>query len=276
MEQKHGPVVIRAAHRQPGGAAHLPSLTPVWRGAEFQEREVYDLYGIIFDGHPDLRRILMWDGFKDHPDAQGLRGAGRLRIRADGARRSAGKGAPTRERGGETMSNPVVNDAAPSLRPRRTRGPAQDSPDGSAVDGELLEVSMGPQHPSTHGVFRMDVVLDGERVMKLKPVFGYLHRNHEKIARKHDLPGLDALHGPAGLLVLADEQLGLRAGGREARRAATAGARRVHPRHHRGTDPAGQPRLARRVSAAGHGSARHAARCTPFASGRKSWICSSR
>ncbi len=46
----------------------------------------------------------------------------------------------------------------------------------------LLEISMGPQHPSTHGVFRMDVKLDGERVMRLKPVFGYLHRNHEKIA----------------------------------------------------------------------------------------------
>lgn len=49
-------------------------------------------------------------------------------------------------------------------------------------DGELLEVAMGPHHPSTHGVFRMDVVLDGEHVVKLKPVFGYLHRNHEKIA----------------------------------------------------------------------------------------------
>src|ERR1043166_7150663 len=49
-------------------------------------------------------------------------------------------------------------------------------------DGELLEIAMGPHHPSTHGVFRMDVVLDGERVVKLKPVFGYLHRNHEKIA----------------------------------------------------------------------------------------------
>jgi NADH-quinone oxidoreductase subunit D len=48
--------------------------------------------------------------------------------------------------------------------------------------GELLEVSMGPHHPSTHGVFRMDVVLDGETIVKLKPVFGYLHRNHEKIA----------------------------------------------------------------------------------------------
>jgi len=49
------------------------------------------------------------------------------------------------------------------------------------MSGELLEVAMGPHHPSTHGVFRMDVVLDGERVMRLKPVFGYLHRNHEKI-----------------------------------------------------------------------------------------------
>ncbi len=48
--------------------------------------------------------------------------------------------------------------------------------------GDLLEVSLGPQHPSTHGVFRMDVVLDGERVVRLKPVFGYLHRNHEKLA----------------------------------------------------------------------------------------------
>jgi NADH-quinone oxidoreductase subunit D len=56
-------------------------------------------------------------------------------------------------------------------------------------EGQLLEVSMGPQHPSTHGVFRMDVVLDGERVVKLKPVFGYLHRNHEKIAEQETYLG---------------------------------------------------------------------------------------
>src|SRR6476469_7043379 len=52
---------------------------------------------------------------------------------------------------------------------------------GSRLEGELLEISMGPQHPSTHGVFRMNVALEGEIVRKLKPVFGYLHRNHEKI-----------------------------------------------------------------------------------------------
>ena len=63
----------------------------------------------------------------------------------------------------------------------------KSSIDGS--EGQLLEVSMGPQHPSTHGVFRMDVVLDGERVVKLKPVFGYLHRNHEKIAEQETYLG---------------------------------------------------------------------------------------
>jgi NADH-quinone oxidoreductase subunit C len=66
MELKHGPLIIRmrTANRTD---ARLPSLTPVWRGCEFQEREIYDLYGVVFDGHPDLRRILMWEGFQDYP-----------------------------------------------------------------------------------------------------------------------------------------------------------------------------------------------------------------
>jgi NADH-quinone oxidoreductase subunit C len=67
MELKHGPVILRLRTADRAEQSHLPSLTPVWRGAEFQEREAYDLYGIIFDGHPDLRRILMWDEFKDYP-----------------------------------------------------------------------------------------------------------------------------------------------------------------------------------------------------------------
>jgi NADH-quinone oxidoreductase subunit C len=67
MEKKHGPVVIRMRTGNRTDDVHLPSLEPVWRSADFQEREVYDLYGIIFDGHPDLRRILMWDEFEDHP-----------------------------------------------------------------------------------------------------------------------------------------------------------------------------------------------------------------
>ena len=67
MEKKHGPVAMRLRTANRSDATHVPSLTPVWRSAEFQEREAFDLYGIVFDGHPDLRRILMWDGFVDHP-----------------------------------------------------------------------------------------------------------------------------------------------------------------------------------------------------------------
>ena len=68
----------------------------------------------------------------------------------------------------------------PHHQPGYTLQPKVDA--SGEVSSELLEIAMGPHHPSTHGVFRMDVVLDGERVVKLKPVFGYLHRNHEKIA----------------------------------------------------------------------------------------------
>jgi len=67
MELKHGPLILRLRTANRTDDARVPSLTPVWRGAEFQEREIYDLYGVTFEGHPDLRRILMWDGFKDYP-----------------------------------------------------------------------------------------------------------------------------------------------------------------------------------------------------------------
>jgi NADH-quinone oxidoreductase subunit C len=67
ITHKHGPVIIRMRTADRAEGVRLPSLTPVWRSAEFQEREIFDLYGIRFDGHPDLRRILMWDEFEDHP-----------------------------------------------------------------------------------------------------------------------------------------------------------------------------------------------------------------
>ena len=60
-----GQLAIKVRTERDNG--HIPSVTPIWRSAEFQEREIYDLVGIHFDGHPDLRRILMWEGFKHHP-----------------------------------------------------------------------------------------------------------------------------------------------------------------------------------------------------------------
>ncbi|MBI1992212.1 MAG: NADH-quinone oxidoreductase subunit C [Candidatus Omnitrophica bacterium] len=65
MAKKHGPVMLKV--RLPRAHPVVASVTPIWRGAEFQEREVYDLFGVTFEGHPDLRRILMWEGFEGHP-----------------------------------------------------------------------------------------------------------------------------------------------------------------------------------------------------------------
>lgn len=67
VARKHGPLVVRMRTVNRSDQVTLPSLTPIWRAAEFQEREAFDLYGIVFEGHPDLRRILMWEEFQDHP-----------------------------------------------------------------------------------------------------------------------------------------------------------------------------------------------------------------
>lgn len=67
MALKHGPVILRLRTGNRSDDVRLPSLTPVWRGCELQEREVYDLFGVMFDGHPDLRRLLMWEEFEAHP-----------------------------------------------------------------------------------------------------------------------------------------------------------------------------------------------------------------
>lgn len=67
VAKRQGPVVIRMKTVNRTDQVELPSLTSVWRSAEFQEREIFDLYGIVFKGHPDLRRLLMWPEFKDHP-----------------------------------------------------------------------------------------------------------------------------------------------------------------------------------------------------------------
>ncbi|MCX8155265.1 MAG: NADH-quinone oxidoreductase subunit C [Verrucomicrobiae bacterium] len=67
MELRHGPLVLRQRTADRREGARVASLTPIWRSCELQEREVYDLFGVFFEGHPDLRRILMWEGFEGHP-----------------------------------------------------------------------------------------------------------------------------------------------------------------------------------------------------------------
>src|SRR5258708_2723230 len=101
----------------------------------------------------------------------------------DATRRRPGKSEGTLRSATATRWRGKHHRAAKMSATIQTLEPAERPPTtmSSRLDGELLEVSMGPQHPSTHGVFRMNVALEGEIVRKLKPVFGYLHRNHEKI-----------------------------------------------------------------------------------------------
>jgi NADH/F420H2 dehydrogenase subunit C len=65
MKNEGGPVILKV--RVDRENPHVPSVTPLWTGANWQEREAWDLMGVRFDGHPDLRRILLWEGYEGHP-----------------------------------------------------------------------------------------------------------------------------------------------------------------------------------------------------------------
>ncbi len=185
---------INVKARTPRDVATLPSLTPVYPAADFQEREAYDLMGIRFAGHPNLKRILMWEGFEGHP------------LRKDWQEayyEEDNKPFKSRWPGGDVYRGEMWNPYGKNVRyPEgfRTTDNLLD-PDSSVYAGlttqndtgityqqiktDQLVVNMGPQHPSTHGVFRMALTLDGETVTKLEPVMGYLHRNHEKIGERN-------------------------------------------------------------------------------------------
>jgi NADH-quinone oxidoreductase subunit D/NADH-quinone oxidoreductase subunit C/D len=173
----------------------VASLVPVYPGADFQEREVWDMYGIQFKGHPDLRRILMWDGFAGFP------------LRKDWHEAYfEEEGKPFKNRWPEGQvyraedKNPFgknvkyppgfdpeawAPDADDAMYASLKRFTATSEADSERLKTDMVVVNMGPQHPSTHGVFRVVVALDGETVVALKPVMGYLHRNHEKIGERN-------------------------------------------------------------------------------------------
>ncbi|HZS11824.1 MAG TPA: NADH dehydrogenase (quinone) subunit D [Nitrospirales bacterium] len=153
----------------------IPSVTSVWQGANFLERETYDLMGITFSGHPDLRRILLPEDYDEgHP------------LRKD---------FPTEGRGWRSRFDflPKLDEPATAItsadlsKERRETFMAEEpaaersvAAAGSRRREELL-LNMGPQHPSTHGVLRVVLELDGERIVKATPDLGYLHRGVEKL-----------------------------------------------------------------------------------------------
>jgi NADH-quinone oxidoreductase subunit C/D len=170
----------------------VPSLTPLYKGAEFQEREAWDLMGVRFTGHPDLRRILLWEGFEGHPlrkdwkepyyeeetkpfkgrwpEGQAVRREDVVRFK-DNVQFGAGFDPESWTPEGDTAIYEGLGRV--------------ESPHPSELKTDRLIVNLGPQHPSTHGVFRMVAALDGETIVDLRPVVGYLHRNHEKIGERN-------------------------------------------------------------------------------------------
>ncbi len=210
----------------------VPSLTPVYPGAEFQEREIYDMYGVRFSEHPDLRRILMWEGFNGWPLRKDWKEAyyegdakpfdsrwpgGNHKLAEERVPWADNVNYPPGFDPNGYVANPDGNiyesmmegvdikglDAPPVQAGVDTIiGPSQ-SMDLRGLKTDQLIVNMGPQHPSTHGVLRMVVRIDGETITDLKLVLGYLHRNHEKIGERntwlHNIPYTDRLDYLCGM-----------------------------------------------------------------------------
>lgn len=185
-----GGAILEIKVQVPRSKPVVPSLYDLYPGADFQEREAWDLLGIKFKGHPNLKRILMWEGFAGHPLRKDWREAfyeGEFKPYED--RWPEGKVSKIE------ADNPYhENIAYPDGFNPETWIPegeellfqgTQKIESDPGIETEKLVVNLGPQHPSTHGVFRMVAALEGETVVDLEPVMGYLHRNHEKIAERN-------------------------------------------------------------------------------------------
>jgi len=171
----------------------IPSLVSVWPSADFQERESYDLIGIRYTGHPNLQRMLLWEGFHGHP------------LRKDWhepyyeeehkpfkSRHPEGHiyRAEDRNPFGKNVQYPPDFDPEKwqDIAQSAVYQPLQRKVDQEGLRTEQVVVNLGPQHPSTHGVLRVVALIDGETVVDLMPVCGYLHRNHEQIGERCTFP----------------------------------------------------------------------------------------
>lgn len=148
----------------------LPSVSDLWDVANIYEREVYDFYGIIFTGHPDMRRIFLredWVGFPMRKDDE------------------TEKNNPLR------MTNEPLADVTTSYTLNADGTVTKE--ENKIFEEDEYVVNIGPQHPSTHGVLHFRVSLDGERIRKIDPVLGYIHRGVEKISESLTYPQTLAL-----------------------------------------------------------------------------------
>ena len=171
----------------------LPSLYDLWKTCYLQEREIYDLYGVTFTGHPNLKRILMWEGFHGHPMRKDYEEPyyeepiKPFTNRWPGGHHERIEYKNPYNKNVVYPSNWDIDNWVPQEAEENLEHviQARDLHDSVDFDSDRIVINMGPQHPSTHGVFRMVTTLEGETVVDLEPVLGYLHRNHEKIGERN-------------------------------------------------------------------------------------------
>ena len=145
-----------------GDPPTVDSVTPIWPAADWHERETYDLFGVQFKGHPELRRILLPHDWQGHP------------LRKDYAL-------------GDEPVQFTINPDEPALAhigDQILAAPSGESdvPPWFSGRDNVMVINMGPQHPATHGVLRIVLELDGERVVNGAPDIGHLHSGFEKTA----------------------------------------------------------------------------------------------
>ncbi len=192
ISQPDKPVLVFKA-RTPESNPVLPSLYGVWKTCYLQEREVYDLYGITFTGHPNMKRILLWDDFYGHPMRKDYEEAYYEEpVKPFTSRWPGGHHERIEEHNpfGHNVVYPKDWDVDKWVPDKFEDNlehiiEARDVKDTSDFDSDRIVINLGPHHPSTHGVFRMVVTLEGETIVDLEPVLGYLHRNHEKIGERN-------------------------------------------------------------------------------------------
>ncbi len=172
----------------------LESVVGIWPSADWYEREVWDMFGITFNGHPDLRRILLPPTWVGHP------------LRKDHPSRATEMGRFSLPEAKEDLAQRALALKPEEFGERRRQG-----------DREYVFLNLGPHHPGTHGVFRIRLEMEGEEIVDAVPDIGYHHRGQEKMAERQSwhtyIPYPDRIDYLAGVLnefpyLLAVEKLG--------------------------------------------------------------------
>ena len=172
---KHGRM-LRLIAILPRSGLSIQSAADVYATANWLEREVYDMYGVHFEGHPDLRRILMPENYDEgFPLRKDFPLRGRF-TRSEQVRRALNRSTEDVYSREELALAGLLEAEAPALE----TDPPGESDETDHLEGEKMVINMGPQHPATHGVLRLVLQLDGETVVRCIPHIGYLHTGFEK------------------------------------------------------------------------------------------------